>query len=128
VRAKSARAFAVIACAAAAAAAQDRAQERDIGARLLTDPAVRAALDLAQSGEPRVLEEQVRLCEIPAPTFDEGKRAAAVEAIFRELGLGNVRIDAAGNVLGERPGEPPAPTWSWRRTSTPSSRRERTSR
>ncbi len=97
---------AIAACTVPAAAQQGAA---DIGSRLLADPSVRAALDLARSGEPRVLEEQVRLCEIPAPTFQEGRRAAVLEATFRELGLRNVRIDAVGNVLGERPGRSPRP-------------------
>ena len=54
-----------------------------------------------------MLSEQVRLCEIPAPPFTEQQRAQAYKAAFERLGLKNVRIDAVGNVLGERPGRQP---------------------
>jgi tripeptide aminopeptidase len=87
---------------AGAAAAQEGAD--DIGTRLLADPAIRAALDRAQANEPEILKEQARLCEIPAPTFHEERRAAALRTLFESLGLRDVRVDEAGNVLGERPG------------------------
>ena len=80
-----------------------------IGARLLQDSAVKAAIERVRLNEPRLLEEQVRLCEIPAPPFKETRRAEAYRDAFRALGLDNVRIDAAGNVLGERPGQAARP-------------------
>jgi acetylornithine deacetylase/succinyl-diaminopimelate desuccinylase-like protein len=80
-----------------------------IGARLVQDAAVKAAIERVRLGEPRLLEEQVRLCEIPAPPFKETRRAEAYRDAFRALGLNNVRIDAAGNVLGERPGQAARP-------------------
>jgi tripeptide aminopeptidase len=81
------------------------AQEgRDIGARLMQDAAVRAALDAARQNENRAIEDQIRFCEVPAPPFQEGKRALVLKQAFEELGLRNVRIDHVGNVLGERPG------------------------
>lgn len=73
-------------------------------AALLRDASVRAALDAAKATEPRTLADQIRLCEIPAPPFKEGARADAVRTAFEQLGLVNVRIDKAGNVLGDRPG------------------------
>jgi acetylornithine deacetylase/succinyl-diaminopimelate desuccinylase-like protein len=69
-----------------------------------TDAAVRRALELARSSEPDTIRDQIRLCEIPAPPFAEAKRAAAYAEAMRAIGLSNVRIDTAGNVLGERPG------------------------
>jgi acetylornithine deacetylase/succinyl-diaminopimelate desuccinylase-like protein len=86
----------------AAAAAQERAGE--IGALLLKEPTVSAAVDAAKKNEPWVLEEQARLCEIPAPPFKETERARAYARAFEALGLTNVRIDSVGNVLGERAG------------------------
>ena len=80
-----------------------------IGARLVQDAAVKAAIERVRLGEPRLLEEQIRLCEIPAPPFKETRRAEAYRDAFRALGLNNVRIDAAGNVLGERPGQAARP-------------------
>ena len=91
----------------AASAAQERATE--IGALLLKDAAVSAAVAAVKANEPWVLEEQARLCEIPAPPFKETARAKAYAQAFRELGLENVRIDKVGNVLGERPGRAPRP-------------------
>lgn len=80
-----------------------------IGARLMAMPAVKAAVDATRRNEPQIIEEQIRLCEIEAPPFREQKRAAALKAIFESLGLQNVRVDAVGNVLGERPGGSPRP-------------------
>jgi acetylornithine deacetylase/succinyl-diaminopimelate desuccinylase-like protein len=76
----------------------------DIGERLMAEAPVKAAVDFVRTNEPHVIEEQVRLCEIPAPPFKERRRAEAYKQTFESLGLQNVRIDAAGNVLGERPG------------------------
>ena len=46
----------------------------------------------------------IELTGIPAPTFLESMRASYMTERFRELGLERVRVDAAGNLLGERPG------------------------
>ena len=67
-------------------------------------PAVRAALDAVRAGEARTIQDQIRLCEIPAPPFKEAARAQAYAEAFRAAGLADVRIDAAGNVIGERQG------------------------
>lgn len=83
-------------------AAQERAT--DVGPLLLKDAAIVAAVAAAKKNEPWALEEQVRLCEIPAPPFKETARGKAYAQAFRELGLQSVRIDKVGNVLGERPG------------------------
>lgn len=80
-----------------------------IGPQLMADAAVKQAVEWVRGNEPRVVDEQIRLCEIEAPPFKEGKRAAALETIFKARGLMNVRIDEAGNVLGERPGAAPRP-------------------
>jgi tripeptide aminopeptidase len=63
----------------------------------------------AKAGEPQVIEDQIRLCEIAAPPFRENARAAELKRIFEQLGLQNVRIDAVGNVTGDRPGLSPRP-------------------
>ncbi|MBW8713604.1 MAG: M20/M25/M40 family metallo-hydrolase, partial [Acidobacteria bacterium] len=81
----------------------------DLGAQLLQDATVKNAIDRLKRGEPQVLDEQVRVCEIPAPPFKEARRADAVRRSFETLGLKNVRIDRAGNVLGERAGSGPIP-------------------
>ena len=82
---------------AAVGAAQD-------AARLMQDPAVKEALNAVQRNEPHFIEEQIRICEIPAPPFHEEARAKELEKLFTQLGLQDVRIDKAGNVIGVRPG------------------------
>ena len=76
----------------------------DIGVRLLQAPAVAAAVRAADALEPWVIAQQVALCQIEAPPFKEQARGAAYRAAMQRLGLRNVRVDAVGNVIGERPG------------------------
>jgi acetylornithine deacetylase/succinyl-diaminopimelate desuccinylase-like protein len=78
-------------------------------ATLMSDATVQAALDSIQRHEPEMIQEQVRLCEIPAPPFKEQARAKELERWFKQLGLQDVRIDATGNVIGVRPGASPKP-------------------
>lgn len=92
-----------------ALAAGVRAQAPKSAADLMKDPAVKAALDYAKASEPQTIEDQVRFCEIPAPAFKETARGEELKRVFQELGLQNVRVDKAGNVLGDRPGLAPKP-------------------
>jgi acetylornithine deacetylase/succinyl-diaminopimelate desuccinylase-like protein len=78
-------------------------------AELNTDATVRAAMEAARRNEPRTLDLQARLCEIPAPPFQEAVRGQEVKRLFQELGLRDVRVDAAGNVIGVRPGRAARP-------------------
>lgn len=84
------------------AAAQQRAAE--LGSLLLQTPAVRAAVEFARADEVRTIDDQIRICEVEAPPFQESKRAGMYAEMLRDVGLKNVRIDAEGNVIGERPG------------------------
>jgi tripeptide aminopeptidase len=84
------------------AAAQERAAE--LGPVLLRQPLVRAALDAARASETQIIDDQVRVCEVEAPPFQESKRGQMYAQMMRDAGLKNVRIDAEGNVIGERPG------------------------
>ncbi|MEN3339558.1 MAG: tripeptide aminopeptidase, partial [Acidobacteriota bacterium] len=84
-------------------------QDVHVGERLMSDPAIKGVVERLQRDEPFVIDEQLRLCEIPAPPFGEAARGAAYKRAFESLGLSNVRIDAAGNVLGERQGLSPRP-------------------
>jgi tripeptide aminopeptidase len=90
--------IAVLSAAAAACFAQSPAD-------LVKDPTVRAALDAAKRNEPQAIEQEVHVCEIPAPPFHEEARGRELKRLFDELGLKDVRIDAAGNVIGVRPGK-----------------------
>ncbi len=57
-----------------------------------------------------VLDETERLCRIPAPTFDEGKRAAYVAERMHEIGLDDVCVDEIHNVTGIIAGPEAGPT------------------
>ena len=87
--------------------AQQRAS--DLGPSLLQNPVVRTAIDTARAIEPQLIEDQIRLCEVEAPPFQEGRRAQMYAQMLRDAGLKNVRIDPEGNVVGERPGQQPRP-------------------
>jgi acetylornithine deacetylase/succinyl-diaminopimelate desuccinylase-like protein len=78
-------------------------------AELSNDANVRAAMEAAKRNEPHTIDLQVRLCEIPAPPFQEAVRGQELKRLFQELGLRDVRIDAAGNVIGVRPGKAARP-------------------
>jgi len=73
-------------------------------ADLARDPAIKGALDAVKASEAQTIEDQIRFCEIPAPSFKEGLRGQELRRTFQQLGLQNVRIDKAGNVLAEYPG------------------------
>ncbi len=73
-------------------------------ADLVKDAAVRAAIDGAKASEPQTIEDQIRFCEIPAPSFKEEVRGRELQRVFQQLGLQNVRVDKAGNVLGDYAG------------------------
>jgi acetylornithine deacetylase/succinyl-diaminopimelate desuccinylase-like protein len=64
---------------------------------------VRAALDWFEKNLKWINDEQGRLTEIPAPSFQEEKRAAAVKALLADEGL-KVHSDKIGNVIGELQG------------------------
>ena len=70
---------------------------------LADQPQVRTALDWFTKNLKWVDDEQVKLTEIPAPSFQEAKRAEAVRDILASEGLA-IHTDKIGNVIGELPG------------------------
>jgi tripeptide aminopeptidase len=68
------------------------------------NPAIRSAMDRIKTDNAWTVDQQVSICEIPAPPFREERRAAEMKRRFEALGLRNVRIDSIGNVIAERPG------------------------
>ena len=73
-------------------------------ARVARHAAVRKALDTIRTSNAWTIDQQATICEVEAPPFKEARRAAEYKRRFEALGLRNVRIDAEGNVLAERPG------------------------
>jgi tripeptide aminopeptidase len=81
------------------------ASPQGAGADLLQNPSVKAAVAAAKASEAQTIEDQIRFCEIPAPSFKEDVRGKELQRVFQQqLGLQDVRIDKAGNVLGTYPG------------------------
>ena len=86
-------------------------------ADVLKDPSVKAALDAVKANEPQTIEDQIRFCQIPAPSFKEEVRGKELERVFQQIGLQNMRVDKVGNVLGELRGRGAAPAPRARRAS-----------
>jgi tripeptide aminopeptidase len=63
-------------------------------------PQVREALNWLDDNLDWTTAQQIRLTEIPAPSFEEAKRAQAVKEILSADGL-SVFTDKVGNVVGE---------------------------
>jgi acetylornithine deacetylase/succinyl-diaminopimelate desuccinylase-like protein len=76
---------------------------------MLSDPVIKKAVAAAEHNEAHFIDEQVRICEIAAPPFMEQVRGQELARLFTNLGLENVRVDKAGNVIGVRPGSAPRP-------------------
>ena len=72
----------------------------------LTLAGARTALEFARAD---VLQDQLAVQAIAAPTGSERARAEWTANRMRAIGLGDVRIDAAGNVTGAREGTEPGP-------------------
>jgi len=69
-----------------------------------SNAAVRNAIDRIKADNAWTVQQQISICEIPAPPFKEERRAAEMKKRFEALGFRNVRIDSIGNVIAERPG------------------------
>jgi acetylornithine deacetylase/succinyl-diaminopimelate desuccinylase-like protein len=78
-------------------------------AEIAKDPTVIAALEAAKRNEPKTLEAQAQVCEIPAPPFKETVRGLELKRRFEALHLKDVHIDQVGNVIGTRPGKAARP-------------------
>lgn len=72
---------------------------------------VREACAALQKREPDWRKFQLAVTAIPAPPFGESKRAEWLAQRFRELGLENIEIDKAGNVIALARGTDPKAKW-----------------
>ncbi len=77
---------------------------KDTHAALAASPSVARAMAFLKDDEQRRLEEQIEIARIPAPSYDEGRRAQDMSRRFEALGLSDVHIDRFGNVIGVRRG------------------------
>ena len=69
-------------------------------AALVENPRVQKAFEWFQKNLPWIDEQQIQLTEIPAPSFEEGKRAEAVKVLLAAEGY-TTHTDNLGNVVGE---------------------------
>jgi tripeptide aminopeptidase len=76
---------------------------------LMKDSSIAAALAMVKSTEAETIADQIRFCEIPAPSFKEEVRGRELQRVFQQIGLQNVRVDKVGNVLGDYAGAAPKP-------------------
>jgi tripeptide aminopeptidase len=87
--------------AAASAQGADPAAEVQ---RILASPAFKAAAATIDKEHGRIVDDGIKLTQIPAPPFKEEARAKEFEKMLKAVGLADVHIDAEGNVLGLRKG------------------------
>ena len=72
---------------------------------LKASPKMAKALQIAFDEAELGMKEQIELCEIPAPTFEEAKRGQDIVRRMKAYGLTDVSVDDIGNVIGFRPGK-----------------------
>jgi acetylornithine deacetylase/succinyl-diaminopimelate desuccinylase-like protein len=77
---------------------------------MLQEPAVAKALQSVDERSSAIVDEWVRLVEIPAPSGKEQARAQYIRAEMEKLGLAEIRMDAMFNVSGVRKGTGGGPT------------------
>ena len=73
---------------------------------VFNDPIVKKALDQAIPQEIFTIEEQIEICEVPAPPMKEQTRAAMIAEKINSYGL-EASIDPVGNVIACRKGTDP---------------------
>ncbi len=73
-------------------------------AQIADQPQVRLALEWFARNFSWINDEQARITAIPAPPFQEARRAAALKSALSDAGL-RAHLDPAGNVIGELRGK-----------------------
>ena len=78
--------------------------------QLLAVPEVAAGFDFIEKDQDTCIAEQIELTLVESPTFHEETRANLFKNKFEALGLSDVHIDRAGNVVGTLKGCGDGPT------------------
>lgn len=94
--------------AVAAFAARQTASPQALVASILGSAGFHAAVAYLDRTHDQLVDETIRLTEIPAPPFKETARATAFLELLRQAGLTAVEADPEGNVMGLRRGTAPA--------------------
>ena len=93
-----------------AAAVPAAAQSSRFSPTLVDRPDVKAALKSVDDRAAGIVDEWIRLVEIPSPSKKEQARAAYIRAEMQKLGLTDIRVDDMSNVSGVRKGSGGGPT------------------
>ncbi|HEY2460515.1 MAG TPA: M20/M25/M40 family metallo-hydrolase [Candidatus Acidoferrum sp.] len=97
---KQALLWVMLFCMPVRSAAVPQGSRSSASARLAERADVRGALNWLSSNLSWINEQQINFTEIPAPSFQEARRGAAVDEVFASAGLA-VHVDKTGNVIGE---------------------------
>ena len=89
---------------ALAAAVPAAAQTNQFSPALLDRPDVKLAMKSVDDRATAIVDEWIRLVEMPAPSTKEQARAAYIRAEMQKLGLTDIRVDDMSNVSGVRKG------------------------
>ena len=73
-------------------------------AAIMASPSYREAVAVLDRDHDRIIDDIIRLTEIPSPPFGEDVRGNAYLDMLRAHGLSDVEKDAVGNVMGLRRG------------------------
>jgi acetylornithine deacetylase/succinyl-diaminopimelate desuccinylase-like protein len=79
-------------------------------ASLLERPDVKKAMQSIDDRSAAIVDEWIRLVEMPAPSKKEQARAQYIRAEMEKLGLSDIRVDDMSNVSGVRKGSGGGPT------------------
>ena len=77
---------------------------------LLERPDVKKAMQSVDDRSAAIVDEWIRIVEIPAPSRKEQARAEYIRAEMEKLGLSDIRVDDMSNVSGVRKGTGGGPT------------------
>ena len=72
---------------------------------IMSHPAVKVFKEREKEYAEFFVETVVEVCQKPAPSLEEGKRAEYVASRFEEEGLEDVQVDEVNNVIGRLSGE-----------------------
>jgi tripeptide aminopeptidase len=73
--------------------------------QLTKNKKIQKAFEIIQELEPTTIKELIELTEIPAPPFEEQKRAERFKQMLQEAGIDSIWIDEVGNVVALRKGK-----------------------
>lgn len=65
---------------------------------------IESVLETIRADKAWTLEQQISICQIPAPPFQEAERGREFAKRLAALGLADIRTDAVGNVISRWPG------------------------